>query len=186
MLVNGNTKRCRFDGCERDPGTRKDICGMHYFRIRQGTPLDQPPVERFGDKGCAVEGCLRPRLGKHCAMHRTRLLRHGDADAVLPRAKLQGTANPNWKSQGETYDTIHKRHPTADHCTECGANEPARRRYQWALNWHGEPHARCDVQGNRMPYSVRAEDYIQLCVGCHKTMDMNVVIRIFGGKGKRK
>lgn len=43
------TKTCSVDGCDRPPHTRQ-MCNLHYKRLRKGKPLDAPP-RIVGDDG---------------------------------------------------------------------------------------------------------------------------------------
>ena len=65
------------------------------------------------DNNCEVEGCEKPRRGRYCSMHYTRLNRHGDVHAVhspgrKPNANgyllVQATAHPVAHRDGSAFE----------------------------------------------------------------------------------
>lgn len=175
-----DSQACRIDGCTRDTFPRVGICGLHYFRIRNGTPIDAPlPLPPILGTKCAIGGCGKQRTGKYCRMHYARIERHGYPDTVIPaedRRCRSGPENRKWlPDDAMNYAGPHNRQKTkASHCSQCGLNDAARR-YQWALNWVAQPYARCRLVGERAPFSPRSEDYIEMCIPCHKAMDLQVI-----------
>lgn len=176
---------CRIDHCENE-ATRKgrQMCEMHYYRERRGTPMNKPKLERNNTGRCAVDGCLKAPRGFLCAMHEARRYRHGDVTVKLNPGTPGGPGHHSWVGDDAGYNAVHLRlgnhrgHPST--CEICGTEEP--RRYHWAIDWRRDPPARCDLLGNRSPYSVELADYVRACVPCHKKMDLASIAKHQDGR----
>ena len=88
-------------------------------------------------------------------------------------AALSGVRSPTWKGNKITYGGAHQRvrksrghSPYCEHCGHAGAH--------WALD-----HERCaqPLESAMGPYSPDPDDYIRLCVSCHKQMDLSRLSR---------
>jgi len=66
---------CSVEECERQSRV-KGMCGMHYQRVKNGTPMDQPV--RGSLSSCGVDGCDRDVFAKFmCSRHYMRARRTG-------------------------------------------------------------------------------------------------------------
>lgn len=124
---------------------------------------------------CKVEGCAKKPVGNYCSMHYARIYRNGDPhtyihqkDRNLPRGK----DNVNWKGDEISYFTAHDRlrrwRGPASECVHCSSSGP----YQWAYD---REKAKKRLVEDGMPYSPDVNDYIPLCVSCHKRYDLSHV-----------
>ena len=146
---------------------------MHYYRLRRGKPLTDPEQIK-GYTKCSVEGCDKKPSGKYCSTHYTRIRRHSDPNAFTPqrdRALPRGEDNHNWKGDEITYATAHDRvrrwRGPASECVLCSSSGP----YQWAFD---RENAKKRLVENGMPYSPDVNDYISLCVSCHRLYDLSM------------
>lgn len=172
---------CQITNCSK-PATRtkKTLCEAHYCRLRRGIPLDKPVyARRLEGDHCRVEGCPTPRHGgSYCSKHEARIRRHGDSEAWHPVPGQPGATNPAWTGEHASYEAAHQRlgatRGQPKRCDLCGTTEE--RRYHWALNWHGAPKVRYEINGptktKGLPYSTDPLDYVRACIPCHKRMDM--------------
>lgn len=127
------------------------------------------------EEQCCIDGCTKPptfRKGGPCAMHRARLDRHGDAEAVNKPTPLMGTDNPQWKGRDIGYSTAHQRVRRAHGPARlrfCKCGEPAA---HWAYD-HSDPDELLqEVAGCAVPYSPDVDRYLPMCVPCHKEFDL--------------
>lgn len=132
------------------------------------------PVQEAVAKSCDVEGCNgKLRSKAHCAMHWTRLKRHGDVNVRLPNSH-GGSLSPHWREDGEiTYTSAHFRvrrlwgAASQYLCVSCSGS--AR---DWAYDGtdpsqrYGPTH-----HGNYCYYSVFPEFYMPMCTRCHHRRD---------------
>lgn len=77
-----NSKTCTIEGCER-PHRARGMCTTHRYRFDNGLPMENEVRQYEHERVCKVDGCENSRVsggdGTHCAMHRRRVDRHGDA-----------------------------------------------------------------------------------------------------------
>lgn len=115
---------------------------------------------------CTVDGCSKKHKGRGlCAMHTERIKRLGSLDLPLRKpgwlAGKQGAEVPAWKGMEASYTPKHKwldRHygHLKKECSRCGATNC---RIEWA-----------NISGK---YLREIEDYMPLCVSCHRRMDLH-------------
>jgi len=117
---------------------------------------------------CQIEGCERVHDSRGwCSTHYRRWRLYGDPFHVTPRRA--GSDHPNWKGDGISYSAVHLRAQAVlpRSCAACGATDA---RLEVALRHDAGPeHLRDDTTNG--PYSVRLEDYVRLCVTCHRRYD---------------
>lgn len=166
---------CTVEGCS-DPRRSSGAlyCEMHYGRVRRGKPLEGPKQVRKYTK-CSVDGCGKKPSGKYCSMHAARIRRHGDPDTCIPQRDRnfpRGEANHNWKGEDISYHTAHDRlrrwRGPASECVRCSSSGP----YQWAYD---RENAKKRLVEDGMPYSPDVNDYMPLCVSCHKFFDLSMI-----------
>lgn len=176
--ANANTGRtCSVEGCAGKHYGR-GWCAKHYSRWRKtGTVQIRPP------RTCMVDGCDARHFSRGwCAKHYNRWRKHGDPLRVDRGgfAHPKGEANPVWVGDRASYGTIHNRlrkmRGTPSRCDHCGTTGTAAI-YQWALDWdrvsevkHWPKRRRGRVE--MLPYSTKVEDYIRLCLPCHRAFDL--------------
>lgn len=169
-----NTNPCSVPGCDR-PGRspKMTICDAHYCRLRRVGSLGERPITIPERKPlhCTVAGCSKPvASNKMCSMHRARQDRHGSPEIVTK--PVLGSA---WLDTADSYATAHARvnniRGMAHMCERCG-NRACDRRYQWAIKLSAQATAKHSRFG---PYSMDINDYEQLCIPCHKSMDMTAI-----------
>ena len=116
---------------------------------------------------------MRPPSGPHCTMHQKRLVRHGDVQTVLPSVHHVGADHPNWVGDDAKYETVHWRlrvvRGAPNRCEHCGVADD--RSYQWALDWDVVTDLRYGARKGD-PYSVNLDQYIPLCLPCHRKFDL--------------
>lgn len=82
-------------------------------------------------------------------------------------AAISGSLNYGWTGDSASYRAVHKRlvkeRGLADHCKHCGTYVDGKR-FQWAYT--GEGH-----DSRKLAFSANLDEYIQLCVPCHKRFD---------------
>lgn len=170
-------KLCDVDGCAKKARSKSaSYCEMHYCRLRRGAPLFGPEKRGKNVSGkCSVEGCTKKPIGYLCSMHAARIRRNGDPDTYIhqrDRNLPRGEANHNWKGDGISYFTAHDRlrrwRGPASECVRCSSSGP----YQWAYD---RENAKKRLVENGMPFSPDVNDYIPLCVSCHKLFDLSMI-----------
>lgn len=123
---------------------------------RKGKPRPPEVLAKFS-------AALRGR--KLSAEHRAKLsqVRKGRPTTPAMQAayeRLTGDGHPSWKGDEASYHWKHqwleKHHPKAGACAFCAL---AGEKTEWAFLYHPEPHTR------------NPEDYIELCIKCHRRMD---------------
>jgi len=162
-------RACEVADCDR-PIKARGLCSTHYHRWwRTGTP--EGVVERRTEHGeCTVDGCTNVDAGPHgyCAMHVTRVRRHGDPDARFAPAPKPGVLNPRWNEEGLGYSGAHQRvyrakgKASAHSCIDCGD-----RAAHWSYDLL-DPDERVGDEGR---YSIDPEHYVARCVSCHSAFD---------------
>lgn len=164
--------QCLADGCDRKIKAR-GMCGTHYHRWWRGSPVGSP-IRHGKPTGvpCEVEACEGLAVGRGmCSKHYARVYRHGDPDVVLSTGRPVG----HWlveipKSRGAHY-RVRQLRGTPKSCEHCGLDDEDKR-YHWAL----KPEARdAAIPSPNGPYSLDANDYVRLCVPCHKAMDLKAL-----------
>ena len=61
--------KCKIDWCN-DPSRTRGLCNMHYRRLGNGTPMNQPKALVNKGRTCRVEGCNEPAKSLLlCAYH---------------------------------------------------------------------------------------------------------------------
>lgn len=68
-------KRCSFEGCDRI-FYAKNLCMRHWVQYNEGKPLKPIRLILEGHT-CYAPGCNKPRNGKYCGMHASRLRNNG-------------------------------------------------------------------------------------------------------------
>jgi hypothetical protein len=105
-------------------------------------------------------------------MHYARWERHGDVHMVKRPPGQPGSSNPRWKGDDAGYYTVHHRlsryRGRPSRCDHCGHSDPDAA-YHWALDWSRQPTTTTE---DGLPYSTDLNDYVRLCVPCHKRMDL--------------
>lgn len=132
----------------------------------------QPPeVARARAEGqrkhdtCTIEGCGGSHTARgYCSKHYERWRTHGDPTVKLRQA---GDTHPCWKGEDVGYDAVHWRARTLlpRQCAACGTTSG---RLEIALL-----RTATDVQEapGHGPYSTNPDDYVRLCVTCHRRYD---------------
>lgn len=87
-------------------------------------------------------------------------------------APTRGEESPAWKGDDVGYRGMHHRlhnlRGTPTECGHCGSTEASG--YEWALDWHRSPAVRVEATNGRS-YSTDLDDYVRLCVPCHRAFD---------------
>lgn len=79
-------RRCSVEDCT-DPYLAKGLCHLHYYRLKNGVPLDQARRVVDGSQGCSIDGCPGEHLAKgYCESHYRRWKRTGDP---LPKPRVR-------------------------------------------------------------------------------------------------
>lgn len=165
---------CQIPDCTRPPRSRHSgLCEMHYYRIRRGGDVLAPELKRNPSGICTADGCDKPAQGTHCAMHRTRLSRHGDLHTRLTETHHRGPDHAQWLGDDVGYGAVHCRLRThkgkPTYCMHCGTVDSLET-YHWALDWERAEVVRTD-EATGLRYSTNLDDYISLCVCCHWRFD---------------
>ena len=124
---------------------------------------------------CSVEACDKvvfQKIRGLCSMHNARFLRHGSVDTVL-RTGADGPANGSWKGDEVGYVAMHarvrRRRGGPISCTFALDHHGP---FEWALDHRRAFEARyVDNHGVATPISTDIEDYVSLCVQCHRSFD---------------
>lgn len=136
----------------------------------------------MGERTCTVDGCQRKHHARdYCRLHLQRWQRHGDPHRVDRGGFTHptGAGNPKWIGDRASYNTVHnrlrKQRGTPSCCERCGSSGVGA--YQWALDWTRVADVRRWPKQRRggvelLPYSVNLEDYIRLCLRCHRAFDL--------------
>jgi hypothetical protein len=161
------------DRCSR-PHYGRGYCKMHWKRWwRTGDASVVRQVKVPPREICTIKNCGRVHVARGwCGMHLARFYRYGDP--LVTRTAPSG--------EGDSYVLAHQKlrveRGQPSHCEHCGRSEPGHRKYQWAFDHTRatgkiDKHPRGKRQRNPHPmlYSMDVNDYIRLCVGCHKRFD---------------
>ena len=174
-------------GHEVSPGTRAKISASLKGRKRpdlsaklKGRKADPEVVKRRADGArryftdvCAIDGCERKRNAHGwCSTHYRRWRLYGDPLHLKDRPS--GSDNPNWKGDEIGYSAAHWRVKKllARQCLVC---ETTKGKLEIALRHDTEgEHLRNHTDprsGIEVPYSIATDDYVRLCVRCHRRYD---------------
>lgn len=151
------------------------VCLMHFKRWKKYGDVNVKLRDyRPGDPyvACELEGCETTQYQRrpYCRKHWERYSRHGNPHTVLkpnPSNLPRGPEHHHW-NDAPGYFTVHlrinKRRGSASlHECRCG-----KRAKQWAYN-----HAAAEeLFDEGMPYSANLNDYVPMCVSCHKEFDL--------------
>ncbi len=171
--------KCALPYCDRKPRSPKQpLCEGHYYQKRRGTPFRPLRTTRFHEPvgECVVEGCQTEALSHTnpmCAMHDTRVRRHGDPVVKLPNG-LPLYLNPFWQGDDIGYSAAHSRirsvrgKASGKSCVDCGAQAK-----QWSYSHACERELYSDMG----PYSPDWNQYEPRCVPCHKDFDLQHIKR---------
>jgi hypothetical protein len=176
---------CPTDGCRDDREPRRRYCLRHIAEMKPLRVLVQRGITR--GRPCLVDGCSQ--LGRSrgwCNRHYHAWKKYGDpTQARGPGFRHPpGEGHPTWIGDRACYHTVHQRirktrgKPTR--CNHCGIDDG--RAIQWALNWERQPVVRfweTTRRGKveRLPYSTDPEDYVPLCLVCHRRFDVEHAAR---------
>lgn len=184
----GAGRTCQAGECERRHYAL-GWCTLHYERWKK-TGGARRPISRAGRatpcplRPCGVSGCDKPARSRGwCPKHYTRWSRHGDLNRVDRGgyAHPKGPENPKWAGEPNSYRLAHDRvrqakgRPTC--CIMCGAVRGPGLAIQWALDWDRVSDIRYCPMSRRgkvemLAYSVSVDDYIALCLKCHRRFDL--------------
>jgi hypothetical protein len=120
-----------------------------------------------------VDDCDRTVYGRGlCALHWTRMRRHGSTDQPVTQRGTRGAANHLWRGDDVGYNAMHARIRSRlgsardRQCVGCGG--PA---HSWSYD-HADPDERtATVQGMPRAYSIDITHYVPRCKRCHSTFD---------------
>ncbi|MFJ1765048.1 hypothetical protein ACIOD2_32305 [Amycolatopsis sp. NPDC088138] len=88
-----------------------------------------------------------------------------------PSRPPKGADNAHWKGDEAGYHAVHYRLRRMigrpNECSCCGTRDEGSR-YDWALNWEGNPTVQDGPHGQ---YSTNLDDYVRMCRPCHRQMD---------------
>ena len=167
---------CVIDGCEKPALTlNRTLCTTHYNRAKSGRVLDAPVRLARPSRGtCQVDACGREDCGPqgYCSMHKSRVDRHGDPNAVIHQRDRNNKweNHVRWTGDSATYNAVHQRLritrgiAKAHECVDCGGQAK-----QWSYD-HSDPAAKVSEIG--IPYSTELEHYVARCIPCHKRFDL--------------
>lgn len=119
-----------------------------------------------------ISAALRGKVVSDAAKAKISASNTGRRRTEESRAKMRARAIGNrshWKGDAVGYEAIHLRVRRGDECERCSATERVLHR---AFN-HDTPNEFVRYRADGLPYSVRAEDYMTLCVPCHKKYDLS-------------
>lgn len=88
-----NDRTCSVEGCDRERRRKSGLgmCGMHYQRVKSGKPLTDPPMARYGDAPCRIDGCdSRPVGDGLCSAHWQRSRKPGYDMSAPIAARTKG------------------------------------------------------------------------------------------------
>jgi hypothetical protein len=156
---------CIVEDCER-PNYGHGYCKMHWKRWwRTGSPDIVRQVAVPPREFCEIPGCGKPHAARgYCNKHWARWRRTGDPLTV--RKAPNGTGDSYALAHMKVRDT----RGTPQRCEHCGERDGGHRRYQWALDYENARAMKRDAVG--WTYSMDPDDYIRLCVSCHKLFDL--------------
>ena len=166
------TQPCSVSGCGKAArSTKSPYCETHYYRLRRTGSLDVIHPQRPHRGRCVYPGCGQLDRGPagYCAMHQSRINRHGDASVKLKPGQAAGPTHPAYKGEAVTYSGAHMRvrawRGRADQysCIDCG-----RQAQQWSYD-HRDP---AEMSCREGPFSVDVWHYEPRCVSCHKAYDL--------------
>lgn len=124
---------------------------------------------------CSVEWCDREVYGlkEMCRLHYNRVRRTGDATPQKRRSgpPRTGSLNSSWKGDGVSYNGMHYRLSKQTRPTACEQCETTTGRFEWALR-QGVPAERLRKSPEGYAYSLRVDDYANLCKPCHNRQDL--------------
>lgn len=175
-------RECELPYCSREATRlKRTLCEGHYYQQYKGKEFT-PLIERITGDRCQVEGCDAARgSGRYCRKHDARIRRHGDPHFVIhqrDRALPRGEDHPGWV-EDPGYRLAHQRIRSSKgsasrHACANGCGRQAR---QWA---YSAPRGSED----RMPFSTDPDDYVPLCIRCHKGMDIGRIDRVRHAESK--
>jgi hypothetical protein len=117
---------------------------------------------------CVIDGCEKPTNARNwCGMHYYRWRKHGDP--MWEPTQRYGAETGNWKGDEASYGAVHRRARLSlpHKCAACGTEDG---RLELAL-LHNVPAEYLKRDGRHGPFSTRPDDYIRLCVTCHRRYD---------------
>lgn len=165
-------EKCTAPECERKPRSKQSpYCEMHYYRLRRNGTLETV-APRVPDSACIAPECteLAFHTTGECRNHYLGRQRNGDY-----AKRTGGEMHYNWLDVDEVnYCVVHQRLKKTKgsargyKCESCGKQAK-----HWAYN-HSSPDERMEeVSGYILPFSPNLEDYIPMCVPCHKALDLS-------------
>jgi hypothetical protein len=161
-------RTCGLPGCEKPCRHGRHVCEMHYYRMRRtGTYEQQRPWHRL--TVCAVEGCEdAERHAGMCALHSTRVRRHGDPHVRLASGAPAGPDHPSRKLIVR-YESLHQRiarecgRASEQVCVDCHAQAD-----EWSYDHAADEE---QVSSDGLPYSTDINHYLPRCHSCHTRYD---------------
>ena len=103
MPARTKDRRCTVSGCERTDYKAKGLCGLHYDRRLNGTPLDQRTRTKASGEYCSVMGCKNEaRARGWCSMHYGRHRLNGDVN-WKPEGRREYGSGKDWHEAPHGY-----------------------------------------------------------------------------------
>lgn len=171
------SEKCSAEDCQAPPrSTHAQYCETHYYRLRRTGKLTVDNPQRKQRGICTVDGCETKDHGPHglCAMHFTRLRRHGDPLALRPNPMPAGPDHSRWTGELASYRAVHQRVkkqrgvPSLHICVDCGGQAQ-----HWSYD-HADQNELFEEGFGA--YSIDIDHYEPRCVRCHKNFDMKFVM----------